>query len=80
MTELQFEIERDNIDLSYDEKESEFRQKLMELDVEDADMRMKLNNNQMERVKQMAFLNTLEDARKKEVLQLKRDYLLNQEK
>ena len=80
MTELQFEIERDNIDLSYDEKESEFRQKLMELDVEDADMRMKLNNNQMERVKQMAFLNTLEDARKKELLQLKRDYLLNQEK
>ena len=80
MTELQFEIERDNIDLSYDEKESEYRQKLMELDVEDADMRMKLNSNQMERVKQMAFINALEDARRKELLQLKRDYLLNQEK
>ena len=79
MKHLEFEIERDNIDLSYDEKESEHRQKLMELDVEDSDLRMKLNANQMERVKQMAFINTLEDARKKELLQLKRDYLLNQE-
>ena len=79
MKQIEFEIERDNIDLSYDEKESEYRQKLMELDVEDADMRMKLNSNQMERVKQMAFINTLEDARRKELLQLKRDYLLNLE-
>lgn len=79
MKHLEFEIERDKIDLSYDEKESEHRQQIIALDVEDADMRMRLNSNIIERTKQMAFINALEDERKKEQLQLKQEYLLNQE-
>lgn len=80
MTRLQFEIELDNIDLSYDEKMKDFRQRLNDLDCRDADLTMQAGGNMRERIRITALLDELETARKKEILQLKKEFSLNEEK
>ena len=76
--DLEFAVEQRAIDLSYDTKINEFENRLHELDAQDADLRMKLNGNAMERAKLQSLINEVERARQEEQLALMRKQLAKQ--
>ena len=71
---LEFATEQQAIDLSYDTKRNEFVNKLNELDAQDADLRMRLEGNVMERAKIRSLINEVERERTEEQWAQKRRY------
>ena len=79
MKELEFEIERDQIEMSYNQQLSQYDSKLLELDAQDADLKMRLAGNTMERCRLVSLRQEIERSMRDELLKLKREYMLNRE-
>lgn len=79
MTQLEFEIERDNIELSYGEKIAEHETQLSELKMQKADIVMQQNGIEKEIIRLQTLIDMLKRTCQEDLLKLKREFLSKQE-
>ena len=79
MSELEFETEKDAIELAYSEKIMGFRNQLRDIASRNADLTMQRAQNEQERCRKEAMLDEVIYQRDQELLKLKREYLTKRE-
>lgn len=79
MSELEFETEKDAIELAYSEKIMPLRNQLREIASRNADLTMQRAQNEQERCHVEAMLDEVIYQRDQELLRLEREYLSKQE-
>ena len=79
MNQLEYEIERDNIELAYRNKFSELDNQLREFAAIENDLAMQRAINNTNRIKVQAHRDEIDKQRREELLQLKREFLIQKE-
>lgn len=79
MTNLQYEVERDRIEISYREKTLKLENELRELAARVLDLKMQIADTERERYKVEAMCDELELMRDQELNKLQREYLAAKE-
>ena len=79
MNQLEYEIERDNIELAYRNKFSELDNQLREFAAIENDLAMQRAINNINRIKVQAHRDEIDKQRREELLRLKREFLIQKE-
>ena len=79
MNQLEYEIERDNIELAYRNKFSELDNQLREFAAIENDLAMQRAINNTNRIKVQAHRDEIDKQRREELLRLKREFLIQKE-
>ena len=80
MTELEYELERDTIELAYAQKLIEHDNQLREIATRNADLKMQRVQNEKEQYRISALRDQLVFQRDQELLELEREYVGKQTK
>ena len=75
MTQIEFEVERDAIELSYDEKMLKLRNEFREKATKNADLEMQIKQNEKEMHRINSLLDDMTHERDRELLRLEREYM-----
>ena len=76
---LEYEIERDSIELAYNEKINKFNNELRELDAVNSDLVMQQTQRHRDYLRIQATIEEIKMERDNELLKLKREYMISQE-
>ncbi len=79
MSELEFETEKDAIEVAYSEKIMPLRNQLRDVSTRNADLAMQRAQNEQERCRIEAMLDEVQHKRDVEILKLEREYLTKRE-
>ena len=79
MNQLEYEIERDNIELAYRMKFNELDNQLREFAAIEQDLAMQRAVNNTNRIKVQAHRDEIDKQRREELLRLKREFLIQKE-
>ena len=78
MTQEEYEVEKAQIELSYDEKVMQFQNELREIDTRNSDLSMQRAENEKDAAHIRSLLDTVRHELKKELLDLKRKKMIAQ--
>ena len=79
MTKTEFEVERDAIELAYEEKIMQQDNALREIATRNADLKMQKAQNEREQHRISALRDAIAYERNQEILKLEREYLATKE-
>ena len=79
MLQIEYEIERENIELAYRTRLDELQNKLRELAAIENDLAIQRAVNSTNRIKVQAHMDEIEKQRKEELLHLKKVFLIKGE-
>lgn len=79
MNQIEYEIERDNIELAYRSKFNELDNQLREFAAIEQDLAMQRAVNNTNRIKVQAHRDEIDKQRREELLRLKREFLIQKE-
>lgn len=79
MKQIEYEIERDNIQLAYCKKLNELDNQLREFAAIEQDLAMQRAVNNTNKIKVQAHRNEIDKQRREELLRLKREFLIQKE-
>lgn len=79
MNQIEYEIERDNIELAYRKKFNELDNQLREFAAIEQDLAMQRAVNNTNRIKVQAHRDEIDKQRREELLRLKREFLIQKE-